>query len=153
MDPRDGKAEFEHAAACQVGSDLRARPHQLKVEYRAASALIPYVRNARTHSEVQVAQIAASIREFGWTNPIPVDGEHGIIAGHGRLLAARKLDNKMALNAGWDNELLGLELGDLDALGFDLSLTGFDELELAALTALGSLGLTIPTTFPSHRNR
>jgi hypothetical protein len=113
-----------------------------------------------------VAQIAASIREFGWTNPVLVDGENGIIAGHGRLLAARKLglgevpvtelaglteaqkrayiiaDNKLALNAGWDNELLGLDLGDLAALGFDLLLTGFDDVEIAALTSLSTAGLT-----------
>ena len=132
------------------------------VEYRPAAALIPYARNSRTHSDAQVAQIAASIREFGWTNPILVDGDNGIIAGHGRLLAARKLgmstvpvielaglseaqkrayviaDNKLALNAGWDNELLGLELGELDALGFDLSLTGFGEDEIATLTSLGT---------------
>jgi hypothetical protein len=119
-----------------------------------------------------VAQIAASIREFGWTNPVLVDGENGIIAGHGRLLAARKLgmstvpvielsglseaqkrayiiaDNKMALNAGWDNELLGLELGDLASLGFDLSLTGFDDLEIATLTSLGTAGLTDPDDIP-----
>src|ERR1700750_913488 len=99
----------------------------LAVEYRPASALIPFANNARTHSDAQGAQIAASIREFGWTNPILVDGDNGIIAGHGRLLAARKLgmhdvpvielaglsvaqkralviaDNKLALNAGWDN--------------------------------------------------
>ena len=113
------------------------RSAPLAVEYRPAAALIPFAKNARTHSDAQVAQIAASIREFGWTNPILVDGDNGIIAGHGRLLAARKLgmatvpvielaglseaqkraliiaDNKLALNAGWDNELLGLELGDL----------------------------------------
>jgi DNA modification methylase len=147
-------------------------PPRLAVEYRPASALIPYAKNARTHSDAQVAQIAASIREFGWTNPVLVDGENGIIAGHGRLLAARKLgmstvpvielsglseaqkrayiiaDNKMALNAGWDNELLGLELGELAALGFDLSLTGFDDLEIAALTSLGTSGLTDPDDIP-----
>jgi DNA modification methylase len=147
-------------------------PPRLAVEYRPAAALIPYAKNARTHSDAQVAQIAASIREFGWTNPVLVDGENGIIAGHGRLLAARKLgmstvpvielsglseaqkrayiiaDNKMALNAGWDNELLGLELGDLAALGFDLSLTGFDDLEIAALTSLGTAGLTDPDDIP-----
>ena len=119
-----------------------------------------------------MAQIAASIREFGWTNPILVDGDNGIIAGHGRLLAARKLgmstvpvielaglseaqkrayiiaDNKLALNAGWDNELLGLELGELDALGFDLSLTGFGEDEIATLTSLGNPGLTDPDDIP-----
>lgn len=112
-------------------------------------SLIPYARNSRTHSEEQVAQIAASIREFGFTNPILVDAEGGIIAGHGRVLAARKLgmtkvpvielshlteaqrrayviaDNKLALNAGWDEELLRIELDELDELGFDLELTGF----------------------------
>src|ERR1700755_1432059 len=127
----------------------------LRVEYRPLENLIPYARNARTHSDAQVAQIAASIREFGWTNPILVDGDNGIIAGHGRLLAARKLgmnevpvielaglteaqtralviaDNKLALTAGWDTELLGLELADLGELGFNLSLTGFDALEIA----------------------
>ncbi|WP_246765383.1 site-specific DNA-methyltransferase [Aminobacter sp. SR38] len=145
---------------------------RLAVECRPAAALIPYARNARTHSETQVAQIAASIREFGWTNPILVDGDNGIIAGHGRLLAARKLgfsevpvielaglseaqkrayiiaDNKMALNAGWDVELLGLEIGELEALGFDVALTGFDETELAALKSLGTSGLTDPDAIP-----
>jgi DNA modification methylase len=152
-------------------------PPRLAVEYRPAAALIPYAKNARTHSDAQVAQIAASIREFGWTNPVLVDGENGIIAGHGRLLAARKLgmstvpvielsglseaqkrayiiaDNNMALNAGWDNELLGLELGDLAALGFDLSLTGFDDLEIAALTSLGTSGLTDPDDIPETPER
>src|ERR1700712_1540311 len=101
------------------------------------ASLVPYARNARTHSDAQVAQIAASIREFGFTNPILVDGEQGVIAGHGRLLAARKLgmtegptielahlspaqkrayilaDNKLALNAGWDDDMVRIELGDL----------------------------------------
>ena len=109
-------------AACDAD---RLSHRNLAVEYRPAAALIPFANNARTHSDAQVAQIAASIREFGWTNPILVDGENGIIAGHGRLLAARKLgmkevpvielaglsnsqkralviaDNKLALNAGW----------------------------------------------------
>lgn len=117
--------------------------------------LIPYVNNSRTHSEEQVAQIAASIREFGFTNPILIDEADGIIAGHGRVLAARKLamdevpcirlshlteaqrrayviaDNKLALNAGWDEELLRVELVSLrDDHGFDLGLTGFNEAEL-----------------------
>ena len=116
----------------------------LTIDYRPLSELIPYARNARTHSEAQVAEIAASIREFGWTNPILVDGDNGIIAGNGRLLAARKLgmaevpvielhglteaqkrayvlaDNKLALNANWDDELLALEFSDLASLGFDL---------------------------------
>src|SRR5262245_38944922 len=109
----------------------------LALEYRSAATLIPYARNSRTHSDAQVAQIAGSIREFGFTNPILVDGENGIIAGHGRLLAARKLgmnsvpvielagmsetrkrayilaDNKLTLNGGWDEDMLGLELADL----------------------------------------
>lgn len=126
------------------------------------SALIPYCRNSRTHSGAQVAQIAASIREFGWTNPVLIDGESGIIAGHGRVLAARQLglsevpcieirdmteaqkrayviaDNKLAENAGWDKELLALELGELKAEGFDLDLIGFDALELGELIDLDS---------------
>jgi DNA modification methylase len=121
------------------------------------SALIPYARNSRTHDDAQVAQISASIKEFGWTNPILVDGDKGIIAGHGRLMAARKLgmtkvpvielkdmteaqkkayviaDNRLALNAGWDNAMLTIELQDLEDEGFDLSLTGFDDAELNAL--------------------
>jgi hypothetical protein len=129
---------------------------ELFVEYRPVGGLIPYARNARTHTDEQVEQIAASIRNFGWTNPILVDGDGGVIAGHGRLLAAKKLglsevpvielahmseegkrayviaDNRLALNAGWDNEMLSLELGELAAFGFDLSLTGFDDFELAA---------------------
>jgi len=131
----------------------------LSITYRPLQALIPYIRNARTHSDAQVAQIAASIREFGWTNPILVDGDSGVIAGHGRLLAARQLglaevpvielahlddaqrrayvlaDNRLALNAGWDEELLRLELGELQALDFDLDLLGFDDDELQALLA------------------
>jgi len=128
-----------------------------RVERRLVSALVPYARNARTHSEDQIAQIAASIREWGWTMPILVDEADGIIAGHGRVLAARILgltevpvmvargwsdaqkrayviaDNKLALNGGWDMELLPVEVGELKALGFDLSLTGFGELELAKI--------------------
>ena len=119
--------------------------------------LIPYANNARTHSDEQVAQIAASIKEFGWTNPILTDGENGIIAGHGRLAAARKLkmatvptimldklseaqkkalilaDNKLGLNSGWDDELLKLELQDLSDIGADLSIVGFTVGELSAL--------------------
>jgi ParB-like chromosome segregation protein Spo0J len=119
--------------------------------------LIPYVNNARTHSDEQVAQIAASIKEFGWTNPILIDGENGIIAGHGRLAAARKLkmdavpaiqldglseaqkkalilaDNKLALNSGWDYDLLKIELDALSDIGFDLAKIGFDENELTTI--------------------
>ena len=129
----------------------------MQIEQVAVESLIPYARNSRTHSDDQVAQIAASIKEFGWTNPILIDGESGIIAGHGRLLAARKLgmkevpviqlsgmtdtqkkayiiaDNKLALNAGWDDELLRLELGELDIEGFELELTGFSKEEIDAL--------------------
>jgi len=125
----------------------------------AVEALIPYAKNSRTHDDAQVAQIAASIKEFGWTNPILVDGDKGIIAGHGRLMAARKLgltkvpvielkdmteaqkkayviaDNKLAMNAGWDMDFLKLELQDLEDADFDLSLTGFDDKELDALLA------------------
>ena len=153
-------------------SGLDRTKRQLAVNDRPVAALIPYARNARTHSDAQVAQIAASIREFGFTNPILVDGDNGIIAGHGRVLAARKLgmttvpvielagmseaqkrayilaDNKLAENAGWDRELLGLELGDLGSLGFDLSLTGFGEDEIARLTNLGGPGLTDPDAVP-----
>ena len=127
---------------------------------RKVDALIPYIRNSRTHSDAQVAQIAASVREFGWTNPVLVDGENGIIAGHGRVLAARKLgmdevpcielaglsdtqrrayviaDNKLALNAGWDDELLAIELGELNAAEFDMALIGFDAGELSAAMGL-----------------
>ncbi|WP_249414720.1 site-specific DNA-methyltransferase [Enterobacter roggenkampii] len=146
----------------------------MQIEYRPIEALIPYARNSRTHSDAQVAQIAASIREFGWTNPVLVDGENGIIAGHGRVLAARKLgfeqvpvielahltesqkrayvlaDNKLAENAGWDDELLRIELEALQAAGFDLSLTGFADDELAALMAelAGNEGLTDDDAVP-----
>ncbi len=146
----------------------------VQIEYRPIEALIPYARNSRTHSDAQVAQIAASIREFGWTNPVLVDGSNGIIAGHGRVLAARKLgfeqvpvielahltesqkrayvlaDNKLAENAGWDDELLRIELEALQAAGFDLSLTGFDDDELAALMAelAGNEGLTDDDAVP-----
>ena len=126
-----------------------------KVERRAVAALIPYARNARTHSPEQVDQIAASIREWGWTVPVLVDEQGGIIAGHGRVLAAHKLaiaevpvmvaagwseaqkrayvlaDNKLALNAGWDDDLLKIELGDLQAFDFDLGLIGFSADEIA----------------------
>ena len=158
------KPPLDSAQDCRTMSSRSRKTTDLEVAYRAVSTLIPYARNPRTHSDAQVAEIAASIREFGFTNPILVDGENGIIAGHGRLLAARKLgmktvpvielagmseaqkrayiiaDNKLALNAGWDNELLGLELGELQGLGFDLALTGFSEEELAGLLSLGNGG-------------
>ena len=129
----------------------------MEIKKVSVEKLIPYVRNSRTHSDAQVAQIAASIKEFGWTNPILVDGENGIIAGHGRLLAARKLghsevpiielshmtesqkkayviaDNQLAMNAGWDTAMLTLELADLKDAGFDLDIIGFDAKELDKL--------------------
>ncbi len=135
--------------------------NDLHIQRRQVSALIPYIRNARTHSPEQIAQIAASIREFGWTNPILVDGHNGVIAGHGRLLAARQLgfdevpvielahlndtqrrayvlaDNRLAENAGWDAELLRLELGDLQLMDIDLGLMGFGDAELQDLLAPG----------------
>ena len=122
----------------------------MKIEQIKTADLIPYARNSRSHSEAQIAQIAGSIREFGFTNPVLIDTENGIIAGHGRIMAAGKLglekvpcirlvhltdtqrrayiiaDNKLALNAGWDEEMLGLELADLREMDFDLGLTGFD---------------------------
>lgn len=129
----------------------------MQIKTVSVEKLIPYVRNSRTHSDGQVAQIAASIKEFGWTNPILVDGESGVIAGHGRLLAARKLgqkevpvielahmtesqkrayviaDNQLAMNAGWDTTLLSLELADLKDQGFEMDVLGFDPKELDKL--------------------
>ena len=124
------------------------------VEMLPPGDLTPYDRNSRTHSSEQVSQIAASIREFGFTNPVLVGEDGTIIAGHGRVLAALEIgmsqvpclritglsdeqrrayiiaDNKLALNAGWDDELLKLELGELRDLGFDLGVVGFDRSEL-----------------------
>ena len=122
----------------------------LHIEYRPVGSLVPYARNARQHSDAQVAQIAASIIEFGWGAPILIDGQNNVVAGHGRLLAARKLgmmdvpvvpmehltdiqrkalilaDNKIGENASWDEALLGLELAELQDAGFDLDITGFN---------------------------
>ena len=135
---------------------------RLKVEHRATALLTPYSRNARTHTAEQIAQIAESITQFGWTNPILVDGENGIIAGHGRLAAAKVLgmptvpiielrgltpaqqralilaDNQLALNAGWDPALLGSELAEIEK-EMDLAVIGFSDAEIAkALEAAGS---------------
>jgi DNA modification methylase len=131
----------------------------LNVDYRKVETLIPYARNPRTHSDAQVAKIAASIVEYGWTNPVLVDGDNGVIAGHGRLAAARRLglsevpvielghlspaqkrayvisDNRLALDAGWDEELLALEFAELSEAGYDLALTGFDDAEIQGLLA------------------
>jgi ParB-like chromosome segregation protein Spo0J len=127
-----------------------------KIESVTIESLIPYINNARTHDDAQVTQIASSIKEFGFNNPILIDEDNGIIAGHGRLMAARKLglvevptimlshlseaqrkayilaDNRIALNSGWDNELLSLELQDIKD-DIDLSLIGFNEDELSLL--------------------
>ena len=145
----------------------------MKIEQVKLDALIPYARNSRTHSENQVAQIAASIKEFGFTNPVLIDETGSIIAGHGRVMAARKLaitdvpsirlthlteaqkkayviaDNKLALNAGWDDEMLAVELTDLKDMGFDLDLTGFSTDEIEALLApTGTDGLTDEDAVP-----
>ena len=143
-----------------------------KVERRKVADLIPYARNARTHSDAQVAQIAASINEWGWTTPVLVDEAGGIIAGHGRVMAARKLglvdvpvmvardwseaqkkayvlaDNQLAVNAGWDMELLKVEIDDLSVERFDLDLLGFDEKTLSNLLADKTEGLTDPDEAP-----
>ena len=137
--------------------------------------LIPYARNARTHSDAQIAQIAASIKEFGFLSPIIIAEDNTILCGHGRFYGAKKLglqkvpcvmenhlteaqkkayilaDNRMALDAGWDDELLAVEMEELQNLGFDLGLTGFDEKELADLFAAELTHLTIvPTTAQPH---
>lgn len=143
-----------------------------KVERRAVDSLVPYARNARTHSPEQVDQLAASIREWGWTTPVLVDEAGSLIAGHGRVMAAKKLglkdvpvmvasgwseaqkrayvlaDNKLALNAGWDNDLLKVELEELKDLDFNLDLTGFGFDELATLLADKTAGLTDPDETP-----
>jgi DNA modification methylase len=143
-----------------------------KIERRPIESLIPSARNARTHSPEQVDQLAASIREWGFTVPVLLDEADGIIAGHGRVLAAKKLglaeipcmvargwsaaqiaayrlaDNKLALNAGWDEALLRIELEDLQGMSFDVGLAGFSEAEVAALTADRTAGLTDPDEAP-----
>lgn len=127
------------------------------IERRNVADLIPYARNARTHSDAQIEQLAASIREWGWTNPVLIDAEGGLISGHGRVLAARKLgikdvpcmiatgwsetqkrayilaDNQLALLAGWDVELLKIELEDIAGENYNLALTGFDSLFMDTL--------------------
>lgn len=143
-----------------------------EISWRDIGDLLPYARNSRTHSDAQVAQIAASIREFGWTNPILVDTDGTIIAGHGRVMAARKLgeqqvpvitlghmtdaqrrayviaDNQLAMNAGWDAEMLKVEIAELADADFDLSLLGFDDKVLAGLTAEETGGLTDDDAVP-----
>lgn len=135
-----------------------------KIVSQRTDALLPYARNSRTHSEEQVAQIAASMREFGFTNPVLVDAGNGIVAGHGRVMAAKLLglaevptinvgwmseaqrrayiiaDNQIALNAGWDADMLSEELAELNGLEFDLELLGFGADDLAAALGLGGDG-------------
>ena len=125
--------------------------------------LKPYKNNARTHNEKQVEKIAKSIEEFGFINPVLIDSNYGIIAGHGRIEGAKKLgmvevpclfiedlseeqkrayiiaDNKLALDAGWDYELLQIELNELDDLGFDFTLTGFDDLDVEEAFSMDNL--------------
>jgi hypothetical protein len=148
---------------------IRVNDH---IVLRDTASLIPYANNSRTHTEARIAQIAASIKEFGFTNPVLLDGQSGIVAGHPRVLAAQLLkmmqvpcielaylteaqrkayviaDNKLALNAGWDEQLLAIELKGLGELGFDLGLTGFGELEFSALFAEKTNGLTDPDKAP-----
>ena len=129
----------------------------MQLDYINTRELIPYTKNSRTHNAEQVAQIAASIEEFGFTNPVLVDSKSGIIAGHGRVMAAQKLgldkvpcirlahltdtqrrayiiaDNKLAMNAGWDHAMLSAELADLREIDFDLDLLGFDGDEIESI--------------------
>ena len=156
----------------QDGYDASSDEPRLQVEYWPLARLIPYARNARTHSEAQVAEIAGSIRAFGFSNPILVSEAGDVIAGHGRLAAARKLglteapvivlrnlteferrqlvlaDNRIALNAGWDKEMLSLELADLSGMGADLSALGFTAKELSAALSRIEPGLTDEDNIP-----
>lgn len=164
MNPKPKKPQSTkgNQGASQVGDESAGSSQGLikdptpHIESLALAGLIPYARNSRTHSEEQVAQIAASIREFGFTNPVLIRDDLTIIAGHGRVMAARKLglesvpcirlshltetqvrayviaDNKLALNAGWDKDLLGLELSDLREADYNLDLLGFDAAAIEA---------------------
>lgn len=146
--------------------------NNLVVVYKKVNDLIPYINNTRTHDDKQINQIASSIKEFGFTNPILIDEDNGVIAGHGRILSASKLgldsvptillsglskaqkkayiiaDNKLALNAGWNEDLLKLELQSLKDMNFDISLTGFelDEINFEEET----IGLTDEDTIPEE---
>ena len=176
--PTDNSSQrdAEAGGAPRAGAGRRPPPRKVTPDAREASdgdagmaakfpryrmvkteELLPYENNARTHSDAQIAKIVRSIREFGFTNPILTDGDAGVIAGHGRLLAARKLgletvptielkhltpaqrkayviaDNKLALDSDWDMDLLRMELGDLRDIGFDLDMTGFDGMEVDKL--------------------
>lgn len=136
-----------------------------KIEMLPTDTLVPYARNSRTHSDEQVAQIMGSIKEFGFTNPVLIDADGVIIAGHGRIMAATRLglkqvpcirlghlsesqkrayviaDNRLALSGGWDNDMLRLEIEDLKLDGFDLDLLGFDDAELGDLLGNGGGGV------------
>jgi len=144
----------------------------MQIETLAVDRLIPYARNSRTHSDAQVAQIAASIKEFGFTNPVLIDADGGIIAGHGRVMGARQLglaevpcirlghltdaqrrayviaDNRLALNAGWDDAMLALEMRDLMDEGYDVGLTGFDLDEIDDLLFEPPVGKIDPDAVP-----
>ncbi len=152
---------LDHSQETTASGAVPAGPDGLQLTYRPISDLIPYARNARTHSAAQVALISGSIREYGFTNPVLVDGANGIIAGHGRVLAARQLglasvpvielahlsaaqkrayvlaDNQLALQAGWDKDMLAMEVGDLAELGIDLATLGFDPREIDTLLQAG----------------
>ena len=133
----------------------------LQINYKSTENLIPYANNSRTHSDDQINQVASSIKEFGFTNPVLIDEQGGIIAGHGRVMAAKKLglsevptitlegltkaqlkayviaDNQLALNSGWDVDLLRLEVETLQELEFDMDLLGFDGITLDNLITVG----------------
>ena len=156
-----------------AGGSRGHRDDRLQIEYWSLACLIPYARNARTHSDAQVAEIAGSIRAFGFSNPILVGEDGDIIAGHGRLAAARQLslaevpvivlrdlsetqrrqlvlaDNRIAQNAGWDAAMLNLELAELSFLAADLSVLGFSEKELAAALSAHAPGLTDEDQVPA----
>lgn len=155
-------------------ADFRATDEELQrlqIEYWPIDKLVPYARNARTHSEAQIAEIAGSIRSFGFSNPIQVSSAGDVVAGHGRLAAARKLglsevpvvvlplselnrrqlvlaDNRIAMNAGWDNQMLNLELADLSGMGADLSVLGFSTAELARALSSVDTGHTDEDQIP-----
>lgn len=142
---------------------------QTQFVMRTTDSLIPYARNARTHSPDQIAKLAGSIKEFGFLSPVVISADGGILAGHGRVMAAQKLglaeipcimenhltetqrrafilaDNRLALDAGWDNDMLALELKDLADLNFDLNMLGFTDDEMSALQNLGDDLPDIPT--------
>src|SRR5712671_2430600 len=158
--------QADRGVDCSSGQGRSCTPNHLRLEVWPLDRLVPSARNARTHSEAQVAEIAGSIRAFGFTNPILVGEAGDVVAGHGRLAAARQLgladvpvvllkglselqrrqlvlaDNRIALNAGWDAEMLSLELADLSAIGTDLSMLGFTTKELSVALSRVEAGLT-----------